>query len=83
MPPPRNIFRPHPTSIRLSKDARKRLDKYAERLEIGPVSLIQNLINQWLDEQDRKPFRQVREEAEAGQTWTEHQAIQQRNPWRR
>lgn len=77
MPRPRNIFRPNPTSIRLSKEERRKIDRYAERLEMGPSSLIQDIVNQWIAEQDRKPFRQLKKESAAGQTWTEHLAIQQ------
>ena len=45
--------RPHPTSIRLSALNKRRLDKYAEKLGQYPTTLIQVIITNWLDEQDR------------------------------
>lgn len=45
--------RPHPTSIRLSALNKRRLDKHAEKRDTAPTTLIQWIITNWLDEQDR------------------------------
>jgi predicted transcriptional regulator len=45
--------RPHPTSIRLSAHNKRRLDKYADKRDTTPTTLIQWIVATWLDEQDR------------------------------
>lgn len=44
--------RPHPTSIRISALNKRRLEKHADKRDTLPTTLIQWIINDWLDKQD-------------------------------
>jgi predicted DNA-binding protein len=53
----------HPTSIRLSKETKKRLEKVAGRMRHDTVAaLIVRILETWLDEHDRIRKREPRED---------------------
>ena len=60
-----------PTSIRLHPKVKRRIEKYAEWLGIGPITLMQKLIAQWVEQQDNKRFSQIEKEFAKNQTWTD------------
>lgn len=50
------------TSLRIAKPIRKKLDHYAEKLEVTLTGLILAILVQWIQDQDAKTLRQTRAE---------------------